>query len=319
MQSVFPEANRSEWIRAQRPARRAGLDPFKPHGVFLEREPDRSGQIRDSGVILLTNKECPWRCLMCDLWTGTLRETVPVGAIPRQIDFALAQLGCQPEQVKLYNSGSFFDPAAIPIADYSAIAERVAFAKNIIVEAHPRLIGDQAVRFRDLLAGSLEVAIGLETVHPDILPRLNKKFTLAHFAQAVKFLRKEGVAARAFILLKPPFLTETDAIEWAHKSAEFAFGCGADVVSILPTRTGNGALNRLAESGEFSPPTLSALERTFARALGLRCGRVFVDTWDLPLFSSCPTCFERRRRRLQTMNLRQVVLPQEACAGCGEG
>ena len=87
-----------------------------------------------------------------------------------------------------------------------------------MVESHPRLAGEKALRFRDLLAGSLEVALGLETVHPQVLPRLNKKFTLRHFARAVEFLRKEGISVRAFVLVKPPFMDETEGLEWAVKS-----------------------------------------------------------------------------------------------------
>ncbi len=68
-------------------------------------------------TVFLTNRECPFRCLMCDLWRNTLTETVPVGAIPAQIDHALLRLP-PAKQLKLYNSGSFFDPHAIPPQDY---------------------------------------------------------------------------------------------------------------------------------------------------------------------------------------------------------
>ena len=60
---------------------------------------------------------------MCDLWRNTLTETVPAGAIPQQIDYALEQLP-PARQIKLYNSGSFFDRNAIPVEDYPAIAAR---------------------------------------------------------------------------------------------------------------------------------------------------------------------------------------------------
>jgi len=64
-------------------------------------------------TIFLTNRECPWRCVMCDLWKNTLIDSVPLGAIPSQIDYALARLPAA-RQIKLYNSGSFFDTQAIP-------------------------------------------------------------------------------------------------------------------------------------------------------------------------------------------------------------
>lgn len=275
------------------------------------------GRAVDSAVILLTNKECPWRCLMCDLWQHTGTEIVPVGAIPHQIKYALAQLGARPTQIKLYNSGSFFDPAAIPFADYPAIADAVSFAAQIVVEAHPRLVGESALGFRDRLSGSLEVAMGLETVHPEILPRLNKKFDLAHFAQAADFLRKEGIAVRAFVLVKTPFMSEAEGLEWAVKSAAFAFTCGAAVVSLIPTRPGNGALDRLMQTGEFTPPRLATLERALELAVNLRQGRVFADTWNLETFSACVACLERRRQRLHAVNLTQRNLPAIDCPVCG--
>ena len=270
-----------------------------------------------SGTVLLTNKECPWRCLMCDLWKNTLTETVPPGAIPQQIGFALARFGSQPEQIKLYNSGSFFDPAAIPFADYPDIAQKISFAKHVVVESHPRLIGEKAVRLRDLLSGSLEVAMGLETIHPQVLPRLNKKFDLDHFCRAAEFLRKEGIAMRAFVLVKPPFLDDKEGIEWAVKSAAFAFDCGATVVSLIPTRGGNGAMERLQDVGDFAPPRLATLERALELALNLRAGRVFADTWDLGAFSNCSACLAKRQQRLHAMNLSQTILPRIDCRTCG--
>ena len=233
---------------------RSAVDPFKPHGFFLEEERHACGLAILSAAILLTNKECPWRCLMCDLWKNTLTHSVPPGAIPRQIDFALRELGFEPEQIKLYNSGSFFDSAAIPPADYPAIARSISVARHVVVESHPQLVGEKALTFRDRLSGSLEVALGLETVHPEVLPRLNKKFDLSHFEKAVAFLSKERISTRAFVLVKPPFMSEQEGLEWAVKSAEYAFVAGVEVVSLIPTRAGNGAMDQLMAAGEFSLP-----------------------------------------------------------------
>lgn len=277
---------------------------------------------------------------MCDLWKNALPSGIPPGVVPRQIDYALAQLGFSaethcansfspvggkgqgkvtprlPEQVKLYNSGSFFDLAAIPAADYPAIARRVAFAPHVIVESHPRLVGDRTLAFRDSCNGTLEVAIGLETVHPEILPKLNKKSGLLHFERAASFLRRENIGVRAFVLVKTPWMNDAEAVEWAVKSAQFAFGCGADVVSLIPTRPGNGALDRLVESGEFTPPQLATLEHAQEEALKTEAGRVFADTWNLEPFSTCPACLELRRQRMHAMNLRQELLPRIHCAAC---
>src|SRR5437868_5195593 len=240
-QSIYPQQDRDRWITSLRPARNA-LDPWKPHGFFLEEEPDCSGRIVSSAVILLTNKECPWRCVMCDLWKNTLIDKVPIGAIPAQIQYALGELGwagieerARSEgsdsaerkpgltssfrcQIKLYNSGSFFDHSAIPVEDYGGIAKQVGFAERVIVESHPPLIGKRALEFQKLLEPDLEVAMGLETAHRKALEKLNKKFDLDDFARAAEFLGNAGIALRVFLLVNPPFIDRGRALEWTVKS-----------------------------------------------------------------------------------------------------
>lgn len=322
-----------QWILRQRPPRHA-VDPRTPYAFLLEQENFGPGRVVDVATIFLTNRECPWRCVFCDLWKNTLTGTVPVGAIPAQIDHALSRLA-PARLIKLYNSGSFFDPRAIPVEDHPAIAARVAGFERVIVECHPSLVGERVLRFRDLLdhgrmlhrerAGRrpegcpprLEVAMGLETAHASVLARLNKRMTLDDFQRAAVFLRTRDIATRAFVLVKPPFLTsEQEALDWAVRSAEFAFNCGAEVVSLIPTRFGNGALEALARQGSFSPPRLSTLEAALAGGLAIGKGRVFADLWDLERFSGCAACFTARRERLGTMNLTQTIPPAVRCSRC---
>lgn len=311
---------RTQWIRAQRAhaprIERPALDPQQPYASMVEDERSESGEIVPIATVLLTNRECPWRCLMCDLWRNTLSETVPLGAIPAQIDYALAQLP-PARQIKLYNSGSFFDHQAIPPQDYAAIAARLQPFARVIVECHPALVGEDCLQFRNMLPGSLEVAMGLETVHPEVGPKLNKRMTLDQFAQAAEFLRANDIALRVFILVKPPFLDEVEALYWAERSLDFAFKCGATVAALIPTRAGNGALDELARQGEFTPPQLATLEAATAYGLGLQRGRVFADLWDLEQFSTCAHCFPARATRLHEMNLGQTIPPPIQCAHCG--
>ena len=160
--------------------------------------------------------------------------------------------------------------------------------------------------------------MGLETVHPEVLPKLNKRMTLEQFSRSAGFLRQHDIALRVFVLVKPPFLDEAEALEWAGRSVDFAFDCGASVVSLIPTRLGNGALETLASRREFAPPKLATFEAAFDYAVGLRRGRVFADTWDLERFSNCPACFAARRERLARINLSQEPEAQVACDACAE-
>jgi radical SAM enzyme (TIGR01210 family) len=318
--SAYPDfsAARDRWIVQQRPNRSA-VDAARPYACLIEEERSSTGEIVPMATVFLTNRECPWRCLMCDLWKNTLTESVPVGAIPKQIDYALSELAgteSTPRQIKLYNSGSFFDPRAIPPEDYPAIVERIKRFERVIVECHPSLVNDRILQFRDRLGTHLEIAMGLETVHPEVLPRLNKRMTMEQFAAAAHFLKTHGISLRAFVLVKPPFLDDSEALLWAKRSVDFAFDCSATVVSLIPTRPGNGALEVLAAANEFTPPRLETLEAAVEYGIGLGRGRVFGDLWDLEQFSKCPACLSERHRRLTRMNHRQVVEQAVPCSRC---
>jgi hypothetical protein len=246
---------------------------------------------------------------MCDLWRNTLTERVPAGAIPAQIDHALLNLP-PARQLKLYNSGSFFDPQAIPPADYAAVAQRANGFERVIVENHPAFTGDACLRFRDLLRGKLEIAIGLETAHPKVLAGLNKRMTLDQFSSAANFLRCNGIDLRVFILVQPPLMPAAEALAWAERSLEFAMEAGATAATLIPTRAGNGAMEAL----KFVPPSLATLEAAMEYGLGLERGRVFADLWELR--PACAHCYAQRAARLRQMNLQQVVLDRIACFHC---
>src|SRR5262245_33006167 len=233
------------------------LDPAVAYASLWEEERDAAGGLASTAVVFLTNRECPFRCVMCDLWVNTLDATVPRGAIAAQIRAALASLP-PARQIKLYNAGSFFDPAAIPPEDHEEIAESVEGFERVIVESHPAFLAgayrERCLRFRDLIRGRLEIAIGLETAHAEVLARLNKKMTLDSFRRAADFLGEHDIALRVFVLLSPPFMPPGEAVDWACRSLDFAVECGATATTVIPTRGGNGAMEALGDL--FTPPRL---------------------------------------------------------------
>jgi len=289
------------------------LDPRRAYAAIWEEERDANGALAPTAVVFLTNKECPFRCVMCDLWVNTLDATVPRGAIATQIRAALSDLPAA-NQIKLYNAGSFFDPAAIPPDDDDAIAKVVQGFERVIVEAHPAFLAgayrDRCLRFRDAIGGQLEVAIGLETSHPEVLARLNKKMTLETFRRATDFLREHEIALRVFILLSPPFMPHGEEVEWARRSLDVAVECGAAVSVVIPTRGGNGAMEAIGDS--FRPPRLDWLESSIEYGIGLGGMRVFADVWNLERFSDC-ACSAARAARLAVMNREQRVPPPVVC------
>jgi radical SAM enzyme (TIGR01210 family) len=309
------DAQRDRWILERRGPKNR-LDASLPYAFLWEEEAGAGGELIPTSTIFLTNRECPFRCLMCDLWVNTLDESVPPDAITAQIRYALAQLP-PARQIKLYNAGSFFDPGAIPPEEDSEIAAAVDGFERVIVECHPAFLrgryGERARRFRDSLRGRLEIAIGLETAHPPTLALLNKRMTIESFREAADFLRREEIDLRVFILLRPPFLSESAGLEWACRSLDLAAECGAAVGAVIPTRGGNGALEALGAS--FEPPRLRSLESAIEYGLEHARTRVFADLWEIERFFDCQ-CSIERAARLGLMNRTQSIPARINCSSC---
>jgi archaeosine synthase beta-subunit len=330
--SLYPAgaAARDRFVLDRRPPRQLH-DPWRAQGLLVEDERAADHTIGRVATVFLTGRECPWRCAMCDLWQHTTESDTPAGAIAAQVAAARRTLDESRDpisQMKLYNAGSFFDPRAVPEGDYDGVAAHLTGLTRVIVESHPALVGARTSRFLEALhrhqpAGlappALEVAMGLETAHPDALERLNKKMTVEDFLAAADRLRSLGVALRVFLLVSPPFVPDADQDEWLLRSIDVACDAGASAISLIPTRPGHGALDDLEREGLFRPPRLRDLERAVGLA-GARVApdrtRVFADLWDLEQFADCRHCLDDRRDRLRAMNLEQRNLPMTPCPHC---
>jgi hypothetical protein len=317
--AAFPatRAGRERFIAERRPKKNA-LDPRRPYGFFVEDEPVAPGAAVPVATVFLTNRECAYRCTMCDLWKNTLDAPAPRGTVPEQLRFALERMPAA-RRVKLYNSGSFFDRAAVPPADHAEIARLVRGFDRVVVESHPDLVGDDVPRFRDLLGGAeLEVAVGLETADEGALEKINKRMTVDEFAACARRLVAQGIHVRSFVLVGVPFIPKEDWPAATRASIDASFGAGAETVSLIPTRMGNGTLEDLERAGDFTPPALGDLERALGdffereegdgRAPGAR-GMVLADLWNADQLPAPRCCAASRVDRLRTMNLNQRNLP----------
>src|SRR5204862_370992 len=117
------------------------------------------------------------------------------------------------------------------------------------VESHASTIGPATLELKTLVSGRLEVAVGLETIHPVAMEHLNKRLALARFDSAAEFLAGHDIDLRAFVLLGLPYVPVQESIAWTIRSVEYAVARGAKRVAIIPVRSGNGELERLQALG----------------------------------------------------------------------
>lgn len=313
---ILARAHRAEIVRLRGP--KPALSPQQPAAAFVQSEPSRRGECVEVSTLLLTGAECPFACSMCDLWKHTLDTPTKPGDLILQIDQGLAGLPVTP-WVKLYNASNFFDPKAVPDADRATIGKQVARFERIIVENHPRLLSkDRVLPFRDALSGSLEIAMGLETIHPFAMRFLNKQMSLSDFEISTRWLAMEGIDVRAFVLLQPPGVSADEAIDSLVETVSFARQAGVRHVSLIPTRRGNPWLDRLIDDGLYELPEAAALEMSVRTCLDRFSDMVVVaDTWDwAAIRGQCESCSDVRRIRMERVNLGQCWLPLEEEVAC---
>lgn len=283
-----------------------------------ERRPDT--RIERALTVFLTGAECPFTCSFCDLWRWTIDGPTPPGALTKQLESVLQVLDDpRPDRLKLYNASNFFDQRAVPSEDLPGIATLASSFAAVTVESHANTIGSQTLAFARQISGRLEVAVGLETIHPVAAARLNKRLDLARFDRAARFLSENGIELRVFVLLGAPYVRAEESVAWTVRTVEYAVERGASVVSIIPVRGGNGEMERLQALGHFAPPTLSQLEAALDRCLQFTRTVVTADLWDVERLSACEHCRPERIERLRRLNVTGRAEPRIGCSLCGGG
>lgn len=299
--------------------RKRQLDPWVPFGVSHDIEPGPNGPWQAS-TVFLTGKECPFRCLMCDLWKYTLDGPTPEGAIVAQLQQAIEQIDHR-DCIKLYNASNFFDAQAVPRSDHERLIELLKPFKCVVVENHPKLTNRSLIDFAEQMDGRLQVAMGLETANPAILKSLNKRMCLDDFTRACDFLLNANIGIRTFVVYQLPGVCPAEAQADAVESVTFAYSAGADYCSLIPLRKGNGAIDHLIEIGEAELPRLNDFLTAATACLEIANQNqrsLLVDLWDLEQLSTCETCFHKNLVAWANANQEQRIPNSSICPDCGD-
>ncbi|SEO42172.1 hypothetical protein SAMN05216388_101275 [Halorientalis persicus] len=242
-------------------------DPREPTRVWIDEDNTPDG-VYQSLTIILNTGGCRWAraggCTMC----GYVAESVEGGSVAHedlmaQIDVCLEHEAENAEDesglIKIYTSGSFLDEREVPAETRQAIAETFADRDRIVVESLPDFV-DRG-KIEDFTAHDLEtdIAVGLETA-TDRVRRdcVNKYFEFSEFERAAADAREAGAGVKAYLLMKPPFLSEPDALEDMKRSVRKCAAVeGCHTVSMNPTNVQRHTMvEDLYHDGGYRPPWL---------------------------------------------------------------
>ena len=216
-------------------------------------------------VLILRTRGCYWAdvkgCSMCGYSKDTLGRSASPAELAEQLERALARYRDEP-YVKVYTSGSFLDDREVdPESRRAMVAAFSGRARRFLFETLPEFVRPEVVSpLRSAFAGELEVALGLESTDPTVLARfVNKGSTPAEYLGAADRLAEMGVRRKAYLLLKPPYLTESEAVADVVRSVRDA-APHFDAISVNPVHIQNGTVVEwLYHRGRYRPPWLWSL------------------------------------------------------------
>ena len=301
-------------------------DPREPTRVWLDEDNTPDG-VRKSLTIILNTGGCRWAraggCTMC----GYVAESVDGGTVPH--DALMTQIeACLDHErehaddpaslIKIYTSGSFLDEREVPAATRREIADTFADRERIVVESLPDFVTRE--RLTDFIDTGLEtdVAIGLETATDRVRHDcVNKYFDFGEFVAASGVAGDVGAGIKAYLLLKPAFLTEREAIT-DMKSSIRRCAEHAHTVSMNPCNVQRHTMvEELYFDSGYRPPWLWSVAETLE------------DTTEAPAIvvsdpvghgsdrgpHNCGECDDRVQKAIKDFDLRQdpTVFEQVSC------
>ena len=174
--------------------------------------------------------------------------------------------------VKIFTSGSFLDEQEVPREARDAILKTLADDSKVIkvlVETRPNFVTEENVQdcLKILINKTFELAFGLETSSDRIRrDSINKGFTFRDFVRAAEIAKKYGATTKAYLMLKPPFLSERQALEDIVRSIADTVPY-ADTISINLCNVQKGTLvEALWEKGQYRPPWLWSIVEILQKA-----------------------------------------------------
>lgn len=187
--------------------------------------------------------------------------------------------------------------------------------KKLTVESRVEHIQEDLILDHVNILGNirLEIGIGLESVNDVIRNQvINKGLSLPDFKRAIKKISRTGASLLVYILIKPPGLSEEEAIDDAVKSAEYVFSSARKYnlkarVAFEPVFVCKGThLDNLYKNGEYEVLNLWSVVEVIKQTHKL--GDIFVGLDDEGLSygrrpRSCKKCNDWLKSEIEQYNI----------------
>jgi archaeosine synthase beta-subunit len=284
--------------------------PAEPRFVDYDSIRSADGRLVGRKKVIIMSGGCSVpTCTMCPFTNennyGIVAKTSPE-ALFDQVRRTLMRPRSEPEYevLSLYNDGSFFAPREIPRDVQVEIARLVAAAGvgRLVVESLPQFVTEQVLApFVEALGDvRLEIGIGLQSADDLVRETLvNTRISRVSFERALKVMARLGVDPKVYLMVKPPFLTDGEAVTDVVKSVDYLTGLDVAGMTLCPTRVSRNTVAwELWRSGLYSPPNLwtvvEAIRQVHRRlAVRVACVNLRGTDFESVFPDACPDCADR--------------------------
>ena len=215
--------------------------------------------------------------------------------------------------ISVYNSGNWFANREMPPAARQAIYQIIAKSQceGIMVESLPQFITPQAIAEAKAYLGGKRLFVGIGLQSADDVVRnlcINSTCTREQFERASHLLWENGYTAKVYLMVKPPFLTEKEAVAETVHSIQYVSDLGYEDVSICPTRIAPYTVAaELASRRMFTTPSLWTIVDILQQIdavcnIRVACLDINGRDSDTDYPSTCPSCTRRLLDALRTFN-----------------
>ncbi len=258
------EAGTRERSRAKR-----DLDPYSYVSCWTEDE-SINGEDCKALVVILATQGCSWAirsgCSMCG-YTNESASTATEESIWQQYLSALKNLSDQ-KVLKIYTSGSFLDTFEISTALRRRILEDASSrVERIVIETRHEYITSTTLGHIADFSDRIMLAVGLESANDMVLNySVNKPSNFSHFVRTSGLANSMGFKIKSYLMLKPPFVSEADAIDDAVRTIQLVSPY-SHTVSVNPTNIQKDTVVELLwKRGAYRPPWLWSVVEVLRRS-----------------------------------------------------
>src|SRR5208282_3703427 len=304
--------------RDRRPAPAGPTDARRYVNQWVEREALGADEV-SAFVLILRTRGCYWAdekgCSMCGYSKDTLGRSATPDELAEQLAHATARYRGEP-YVKVYTSGSFLDDREVDPESRLRLVEAFSgTARRLLFETLPEFaVAERLEPLRSAFSGEIEVALGLESTDPTVLGKyIHKNAPPSEYLAAGDRVRALGLRAKAYLLLKPPYLTEGEAIDDVVRSTREAAD-HFDALSANPVHIQNGTVVEwLFRRGRYRPPWLWSVVESLKAGAALRRNARLVSFPTAGGVSrgphNCGECDARVLRAIEEASLSQEFAP----------